>query len=297
MAGIMALSGTPGSWKTWLALEISLKVSTGQSLFNKFQTTQCGVLIIDKESGKRRLNKRLHQLGASGKEPIHISPYSEFMITEQAVKLLIPKLKKRNIKLIILDSFVRMHGSDENDATGMAKINRHLQILNANDIAVIFLHHHRKSGIGMRNLSQEMRGSSDILAGIDSHVAMICSKNEDEIGIVQTKARDSEKLEPFTMIVLENEDKKISLVYGRKSDESVSKVQYAMTLIIRVLRERTEELNKAMLWEKVSELEKDLGKSTFNSAIETLLEKNEITKRKGRGNATFFELPLDIVTV
>ena len=51
-------AGDPGSKKTYSLLDLDVCVATGKPWL-RFQTKQCPVLIIDEESGERRLNRRL----------------------------------------------------------------------------------------------------------------------------------------------------------------------------------------------------------------------------------------------
>src|SRR4051812_45580402 len=71
--GVTIISGSPGSFKTWLYMELAVKVATGKLAFGHFNTKQTGVLIIDEESGKRRLQKRFKQLAATDDMSIHFT--------------------------------------------------------------------------------------------------------------------------------------------------------------------------------------------------------------------------------
>lgn len=63
--GLVLFSAAPGQYKTWMVLDMAIKVATGQKLFNMYQTKQTGVLIVDEESGEPMLHDRLKTLGIS----------------------------------------------------------------------------------------------------------------------------------------------------------------------------------------------------------------------------------------
>lgn len=55
---VTIVSGAPASYKTWLTLEIALKVAAGEKVFGEFQAIQSPVLIIDEENHPRILKDR-----------------------------------------------------------------------------------------------------------------------------------------------------------------------------------------------------------------------------------------------
>ncbi len=120
--GIVAISGAPASYKTWLVLDLAIKVAKGDILFDKFATDQTGVLIIDEESGEWTLQRRFQKLQKSNDMPIYIMPLKEFKLTEQSAEQIIFIAKANGIKLAIFDSLVRIHSEDENDAMKIAKM-------------------------------------------------------------------------------------------------------------------------------------------------------------------------------
>src|SRR3989344_7177343 len=113
---IVAMSGAPSAYKTWFVLDLAIKVAKGDILFDKFATSQTGVLIVDEESGEWTLQRRFLKLQKSNDMPIYITPLKEFKINDKSVEKIISIAKTYNIKLVIFDSLVRVHSEDENDA-------------------------------------------------------------------------------------------------------------------------------------------------------------------------------------
>jgi RecA-family ATPase len=122
---IVAISGYPASYKTWLVLEIANKVANGLSLFDEFPTTKMGVLIIDEENGERQLQKMFKSLGVSTENsniPIFFMSYHGFKVTPEHMERLIETMKEINAKIVIFDSLIRIHTGNENSAKEMAQV-------------------------------------------------------------------------------------------------------------------------------------------------------------------------------
>ena len=74
-------------------------------------------------------------------------------------------------RLLVLDPFVRLHRIDENDAGQVSAVLGYLRELQrAHDVAVVVVHHARKSGGS--HAGQSLRGSGDFFAWADSLLYM-----------------------------------------------------------------------------------------------------------------------------
>ncbi|KKU50035.1 MAG: hypothetical protein UX71_C0002G0006 [Parcubacteria group bacterium GW2011_GWA1_47_10] len=204
--GITALSGHPGDFKTWVSIHKALCVARGGLVFGKYKATQGGVLVIDEEDHLRLLKKRLRLLGAKETDNIYYLSQNGIKVdNEETSNAILEIIKEKNIKLLILDSLVRVHQQDENDAKGMAKVFSWLQKITGAGASILFTHHHRKQqGFGKINPGQSMRGSSDILAAVDCHIVIEKKQDEDCLIIRQTKLRQDELLKPFEVKILKD---------------------------------------------------------------------------------------------
>ena len=137
LEGTTALSGSPASFKTWLALQIAIKVAAGEKLFDKFATKQTGVLIIDEENGKRLMNSRMKKLCQDFGLPIHFVCLEGFKLNTLTVGIIISMAEQLNIGFIIFDSLVRIHKADEDKAMQMAEVFRHFKELNKSGLTVL----------------------------------------------------------------------------------------------------------------------------------------------------------------
>ena len=199
-ASITILSGTSRSYKTYTLLHMAISIANGGALFGKFTTQQGGVLVIDEENGERLLQKRLLQLGVQGDLPVHFLSFSGFKTSDEHISEVLTACKEKDIKLIIIDSLIRVHGGDENSAKDMSKVFKQLRNFTEKGIAVLVTQHNRKQGAYSGGTGDEMRGSSDIMAAVDSHIGVV-RKNKWYLTFNQTKQRYDEELDPFEVKV------------------------------------------------------------------------------------------------
>ena len=278
--GITALSGNPGDFKTWLTTHIALCVSRQSDVFGRFPTSQGGVLIIDEEDHIRLLKKRLELLGAKDTDDIHYLSQCGIKVDIEAVRdMIVDIVKEKNIKLVILDSLVRVHQQEENDAGGMAKVFSGLQKILVAGASILFTHHHRKQQNGQRasNTGQSMRGSSDILAAIDCHITVEKKSPEEDILVIrQTKLRQGEVLKSFEVNIIKGELGPSGFEYAGGHDERKKKVEEAIEDLILILSESEEETKSRP--DIIEALSENFGRDTIDKAIKQAEEECKIEK-------------------
>jgi len=91
------------------------------------------------------------------------------VLDENHLNSLIKDIRSKNAKLVVFDPFIGIHNKDENSSGNMRVVMKSLRILAEEGPAVFVVHHHRKED-GTDN--QKLRGSSDIKAGVDSHIVI-----------------------------------------------------------------------------------------------------------------------------
>jgi archaellum biogenesis ATPase FlaH len=290
---IVAISGAPASFKTWLILTLALKVASGDILFDKFATNQTGVLLIDEENGGRLLQKRFSKIQKNFDLPIYTLSLKDFKLSEDSVDKLIQFAKDKDVKLIIFDSLVRIHAVDENDAIKMAGVFNWLKKFNKEGMTVIFTHHNRKQNAIRSNPSQDMRGSSDILASVDCHLAIERKHKEEILTVTQTKLRQGEETRPFKLNII-NDDSEFKLKFAGEVDEIQDKKSDTKEAIKEILEQTNEPMFKKELYETVKSAGVEVGYSTFNTAAKEMVEKNKLFEKKGEKNKIFCSLvPFD----
>ena len=289
--GITAISGAPASFKTWIILMLAVEVSRGGLLFGQFPTNQCGVLIVDEENGIKLLRKRLDLLEPENTLPIHFRSFSSFKLGNQSIESMLEYIKENQIGLVIFDSLIRIHSGDENDAGQMSKIFLFLKQFNKNKVTVVVTHHHRKQRQnGHGNPSNEMRGSSDILASLDCHIAV--ERDGKEVTIQQPKLRQDEEMKPFKLKLIKDEKGLLFFQHEGEAVEMERKSDQRKRAVMELLKEKNEKLFQKQILESLQSSGLEIGETTLRIVLKELEGDGVIEKAKGSGNTTYYSLKI-----
>lgn len=286
---ITILSGEPGSFKTYLLLETALAAVENRPLFDQFEATASGVLVIDEENGEALLQQRLRQLGASKDElPIYFYSLQDFILNDKNVEAAIKDCKEHNIDLVMIDSLVRIHTGDENRAGDMAAVFKQLKRFTINGIAVLVTHHNRKPGKDSGNARHDMRGSSDILASVDSHLSL--RRDADELILSQPKQRYAKELSSIRLNVTDKEDV-FSFEYVGNMPNRVSKTQQVKADILAILANNIDKpLNTGELSVALEECGSKVNDKKLKEILDVLVEDKQIVRGGGTGNTKSYKL-------
>lgn len=174
-AGVGILGGPPKSFKSWLALEMALAVSSGAPCLGLFAVGDPGaVLVYMAEDAAPVVKARL--AGICRHRGLDLRALPVDLITAPVLRLdrgrdqerLRVAVRERAPRLLVLDPFVRLHRIDENDAGQVSALLGYLRELQrAHDLAVLVVHHARKNGAAGQP-GQSLRGSGDFFAWADS---------------------------------------------------------------------------------------------------------------------------------
>jgi len=185
--------GQFGSKKTWSLLDLAVCVASGKQWLS-FDVNPCKVLIVDEESGERRLADRLGSIirGELAPEgvPVNSVSLAQFNLRDNPNDLnaLIILISETGAKLVIIDALADiMLGGDENAVKDtqpvFAGLRKASELTGA---SFIVIHHSNKLG--------GYRGSSAIAGAIDS-MLLIQSKPESDLITFKTeKVRDGKPL-------------------------------------------------------------------------------------------------------
>ena len=284
---VTMISGAPRSYKTFIALDVALKIADGEKLFNKFVTKQSSVLILDEENHPRILKQRAKILSQKTDLPIFISSKKNFLINEKSTIEVIRFSKEKDIKLVIFDSLICIHDADENSASEMRKVMKHFKEITNNGIAVIIIHHHGKTE--SRKASQKIRGSSDIFAQVDCHISVTRGENDEIITLEQSKLREAQEMEPFILNFHINDDEGF-FEYGGKRKGKTNTKELLRTAIKQVLEETSTPVIKTKLWTLVEKNVAKGGNSTFKTVFKNMVEEKELFTKKGSKNSILCSL-------
>ena len=212
-------------------------------------------------------------LGSTKDLPIHFLDMDFSIEDEEMVNRVVGEIKQRKITLVIVDSLIRVHSQDENTSTGMAKVFKQLRKIQDAGAAVLFTHHHRKKiGFVRASAVDDLRGSTDILAAVDSHLAVV-TQPEGTIKVAQPKLRQEQAISGFTLQFTNG-----GFAYLGEVEEEKAKVDLAKADIIELLEEGS--LMRKDIVEQLVQLD-NYGESTISDAMKELLEKKTINYKPG----------------
>lgn len=285
--GLTILSAQPASFKTWLLLDIAIAVASGNQLFETFDTTQNAVLMVDEENGERLLQQRLQLLGIDDELPIKFMVEKLFKLEDAQISAIIKFCKKNGIGVIMFDSLVRINKNNENDAVQMAESFEKIRRFTKAKINVIITHHNRKSGKS-ENPSQDMRGSSDILAAVDCHLSLKNNRETKKLTITQAKVRFSEELEPFEVAIVSQEDS-VKFEYIGASDFAETKRTKTVNAIKDLLADG-KILNQKEVLATLEENGNKINAKTLRSILKGMEENGELAGSPGKGSEILYKL-------
>jgi putative DNA primase/helicase len=287
VGGVNVISGHPGSFKTWVLLHVALKVARGELVFGQFPSKKTKVLIVDEENRVELIRPRLEMLGASSADDgIFISSLANFKIDDRpSMEKLTAFVERHQIGLVIFDSFVRVHSKDENVAREIAEVFEGFKSLAKAGIAVIITHHHRKQArTGKHGMSQSLRGSSDILAAVDTHLAVEYDKEENTLTFFQTKMRVAEAHNPFT-VDISSDATSMHLGFTGEADMKKLKADEAQEAILVLFAERPILSREDIIYELQSD---GIGKTAIGKALKSLASARTLSVEMGaKGKKTY----------
>jgi len=205
--GISFLAGESGTGKTICALTIAQALASGKPWLDKFETTKCNVLILDKENEPSDIQKHFSTMGIS-------SPNIHLLFTQDNYNLMDEKVKKtemaeyiseyvkrNDINVVIMDSVVDFTLGNESDSGDVAKnINVWREIVSP--ASILAIHHFKKENPAVKIKAADLlRGSSVWLSAAQSVLALTVPTfgNSTILAVESVKVRSGKKQPPFQM--------------------------------------------------------------------------------------------------
>lgn len=289
LPGITVISGDPATYKTWILLHIALCVSAGEPVFGHFEVAKSPVLIIDEENQPRLLQDRITRLTERVFHDIHFISLENFKLAQEGIQYILSYCREHEVKLVIFDSFVRVSGvRDENDAASISTVFENLKPLLTAEIAVVLAHHNNKRP-GEGHPGHAMRGSSDILAALDSHIAVKRDESR-AVELTQTKSRGAEELKPFRVAIgLENH--RFEFDYEGEAEKPRPKREEVREAVIATVGSANSPPYQEQILKELLRLGCDVSKKTVYSVINEMVERGELLRKHGDRRKWLYELP------
>lgn len=282
--GLTFIAGKAGKGKSLITLAIAKAVSGGTDFGGHFLTRESGVLIIDEENQPSEIQKRTKLFQVDKKSPIHFMTMQDFqIINDRHIQAVLDLAMKKECKVIIIDSLVRTHLLDENQAKEMRHVRKSLSPLLSAGLAVIIIHHQGKLGADQREAG--MRGSSELDAMAES--VLMVSKNERILTITQTKSRQGEAVPAFELELVGDGEESLAIIY--RGLDSTNKLNIAKKAVLELLESEAAPFNQSELHTKLSDLY-DISADKAQVALATLVKSKEILLAKGSRGAKLYSL-------
>ncbi len=287
---IVIFSGYPGNFKTWLTLEMLRCIASGKLLFDKFPTHQGSVLLVNEENNDRLIGERGRILQIIQNLPIKLSILNQLKIENPKDYNLIKSwVEKHKIKLVCFDSFKRIHDRDENDSRISVVFQVLRKLIKETGTTVLLIHHHRKElGYGKGNVSHSLRGSSDIFAAVNSHIA-VEKVNPTKLRITQSKLWEAEEQKPFEIEIVKD-DGTLSFEYLGEVDEDQSRKVDFQKAIQHLLKDEDRPMFKKEIFESLKKVGVVGGYTTFKTAIQEMVDDGQLFTGSGDKNKTLCSL-------
>lgn len=214
--GLVVLSGKPGSYKTFFALWLGLRIGAGLPLFAAYEEDyfcdeqakriqeKIVTLFIEEENTKQTMKERvqsMREFNDLGSPEMYCMIDAGFKFKSEAWRAEVLKIvREKGVRLLILDPFSSVMGlENENDNAEVAEV---MDIIRKEfvqrGLSVILIHHPSKGdGDG-----KGVRGAGDILGKCDVHLSLeVENKPEKLIRVEYQKLRvaDSSKVADFKM--------------------------------------------------------------------------------------------------
>jgi archaellum biogenesis ATPase FlaH len=283
--GITCISGKPKIGKSLLTLYLATCIASSHKFLDHFPVEQGGVLIISKEDPERLIQKRMRYFTDEGSLPIHFSTDIDlFLDSDTYIEQLGTFIKTNSIKVIVIDSFRRIFRGEENSSMVISGVHNRFKALLKYDTTIVFIHHLSKEGVFKREVTDKLRGSSDILAMLDSLLTLE-RKEDDLIKVSQDVLRTDKPHESF-LIRFPDFIEFNDFQFAGVVEEQKEKIDLAKQDIMELLQ-KGQELNQTAIIERLHAEGKIYSSTTVKNALEELVESNKVAVRP-EGNKKFY---------
>jgi len=288
-SGITILAGNPSCGKSWLLFEIARVVSEGIPLFGTFETEKSKVLYVDEETPAWEGQRRWKMLGGTNQDVSFMS-LQGFKIDDSFDRNKLLKIcLDREIEFLIFDAMRDVNSRNENDSKEAQELMDCFKEFTKKGITILTAHHLRKeSFMNSREPNQVLRGSTSILANIDSLISVEKIKEAGqviELILVPSKLRQGKLASSFKIKLIEEEGKMTFQFNGNLEGEE-GKLEKAKEMVIETLkngeRYRTEIIQVLIPFY--------FKERTIQRAISELEEEKKIKPRKGEMKRIYFSL-------
>ena len=164
--GLSILGGAPKIGKSWLMLELALRVSKGEPMWG-LETKQGTVLYYCLEDTLQRIQQRLYCITENAPDNLLFETATGTLATNLEEEILLYIKKHPDMSLIIIDTFQMVRGSkgDPSYGSDYDDIQKLKRISDSQNVAILLVHHLRK--MGDRDPVNKLSGTTGISGAVD----------------------------------------------------------------------------------------------------------------------------------
>ncbi len=196
--GLHILAGAPKVGKSWLALWICLQAAKGEPVWG-FETRKCEVLYLCLEDSFARIQSRLFEIADEAPANLHFAIMSDAI--GNGLELQIEDFLKEHTGtgLIVIDTLQKVRKTVSSNVNPYAAdyddINALKQIADKHKLAMVLVHHLRKTGDS--DPLNMISGTTGIAGGADSSFILQKEKRTETSATLICTGRDIESRELF----------------------------------------------------------------------------------------------------
>jgi hypothetical protein len=183
------LYGEPGSKKTWAAMDMAVCVAKGEPWLG-METKRGAVLLVDEESGERRLHDRMYRVLRGHFAENHDLPITALLDNSadfgdpEWINNLSLEIRQANARFVVIDALADVSPErDENSVKDMMPVLSQLRsVARSTGATIVVIHHTNKNGV--------YRGTSAIKGAVDLMVKLESKPGSDLLEFTTDKERD-----------------------------------------------------------------------------------------------------------
>jgi hypothetical protein len=192
--GLFILAGSPKVGKSWLALQLCLAVSKGESFLN-CKTEKSGVLYLCLEDSYQRIQSRLFDITEDAPPTIHFTNLAHSIgegLEEEIAKFVSTHFDTR---LVVIDTLQmirsgNVESSYGNDYKELSSLHRLAQYFH---ITLLLIHHLRKAKSA--DPQERISGTTGISGCADGSFVLLKKKRGENFAVLSVTGRDIEERE------------------------------------------------------------------------------------------------------
>ena len=196
--GLLILAGSPKIGKSWLSLWICLQVAKGEKVWD-FKTLKSDVLYLCLEDSFARIQNRLFEITDDAPPNLHFAIMSDTIGNGLEIQIENFIKEHSDTGLIVIDTLQKVRSNSTANVNPYAAdyddINALKQIADKYKIAIVLVHHLRKTGD--RDPLNMISGTSGIAGGADTNFVLQKEKRIENRAMLICTGRDIEQRELF----------------------------------------------------------------------------------------------------